>query len=104
MFRKTVRTLALVVAAAVALIITSQESSAQCSGGFNRGFGGVSVNVGRGFNSGFGGFNSGFGGFNSFNSFGRPSSFSTFRSVPVRSFGHGGFNSFNSFGRSGFRY
>ena len=106
MFRKTIRTAALFVATAAALCVVSQEVSAQCGGGFNsfggggfnRGFGGVSVSVGR---SNFGGFNRGVGGFNSF---GRSGFNSGFRGgsviVPSRGFSGG----FNSFGRSGFKY
>ena len=80
MFRKTLRTATLAVAAVAAMSLMAAESSAQCGGyggGFNRGFGGfgggyggsgVAISVGR---SNFGGFNNGFNSFG-FNTFSRP--------------------------------
>jgi len=63
---KIAKTIAVAVAVTCMFAMASQEASAQCArggfGGFNSGFGGVSV----GYNSGFRGtgFNSGFGGIN----------------------------------------
>lgn len=107
MFRKTLRTATLAVAAVAAMSMMAAESSAQCpygGGGFNRGIGGfggtgVSIAVGR---SNFGGFNNGFNSFG-INSLNR--GYSGYRGgsiySPSRHYGRGGFN---SFGRSGFRY
>lgn len=83
-----------------------EEASAQYRGGFggfNRGFGGsgISISVGRGFNSGFNSFNRGFGGggFGGFGGYSAP----IYRR-PVYSYGRsyygGGFN--RGFGGGGF--
>ncbi len=106
MFRKTIRTAALVVAAAATMCVVSQEASAQyCAntgryiGGINNGFGGGGLNlsIGRSY-GGFGGYGlggygrGGYGGFNSFrpnyNSF--SFGYSNFgRSPRYRGYSHG---------------
>jgi len=108
MFRKTMRTAAFAIAAAVVCFI-SQDATAQIcpyggggyNSGFNRGIGGNSFNLSIGRTKGGSGFNNGFGGINNFGRSGSAyRSYGSSRYVPTRSYGGG----FNSFGRSGFRY